>query len=205
MTRPWHDTAVSPLVLFAALAVAAAPVLGACADPHGEEAPWLTRGQAELRPVTSFKVAPRTDVLREDEIYPCSECHDSDQEPDPNERKLEDDHETIEVEHGGERFWCLECHHTEDRDFLAGGKGEKISFDEQWKLCGRCHYEAERDFLRGAHGKRLDSWKGDRVLTSCTSCHKAHSPGFAPRKPLPPPVNRPGLGQPSTEQDDHAR
>jgi len=147
-----------------------------------------------------FKAEQRIPVLEEGDYYPCSDCHDGvDQISNPSIRKLEEEHEDIELVHGIGRFWCLRCHSAEDRDSLTSSNHEAISFDESYLLCGECHYRAQKDFFLGGHGKRIGSWDGEKILTACTTCHDPHDPGIKARKPLSPPKPRKGLHLKSRE------
>ncbi len=142
-----------------------------------------------LRAIRPFQVRARTDVL---ENYPCSDCHEG--EPaNPRERKLTEDHEDIKLEHGGERFWCLTCHGSSDKDSLSSLKGLPISFDRPFILCGQCHFQGQKDWYMGAHGKRTSGWRGERRVMVCPECHDSHSPSIKPFRPNPPPKVRKGL------------
>jgi len=143
-----------------------------------------------------FTVSARIPVLEDEGLYPCSDCHDGDfVVSNPTVRELVEMHDTSEVklQHGGGRFWCLTCHHSEDRDSLASLKGQPISFDESFLLCGQCHFDRQQDFFKGAHGKRLGNWQGERLVEVCTGCHDPHEPAIKPRKPFAPPAIRAGL------------
>lgn len=143
-----------------------------------------------------FTVSLRIPVLEDEGLYPCSDCHDGDfVVTNPTVRELVEMHDTdeIQLQHGGGRFWCLTCHHSDDRDSLASLKGQPISFNESFLLCGQCHFERQQDFFKGAHGKRLGNWQGERLMEVCTGCHDPHDPAIKPRKPFAPPALRAGL------------
>ncbi|MBI5365599.1 MAG: hypothetical protein HZA54_01070 [Planctomycetes bacterium] len=120
-------------------------------------------------------------------IYPCSECH-GDLEPDDTRRKLEDEHQEIKLEHGGEERWCLDCHDFKNRDKLRLANGTLIPFEESYRLCGQCHGDKYRDWRAGVHGKRTGYWNGAKRYLLCAHCHSPHSPKFKPLHPLPPPI-----------------
>ena len=141
-----------------------------------------------------FSVRERIPFLEDEGIYPCSDCHDGDYVvTNPRERELVDMHDEMDLVHGGGRFWCLICHGDPDRDVLTSLKGQPISFDESFLLCGQCHFQRQQDFFTGAHGKRLEAWQGERKVEVCTGCHNPHDPAIKPRKPFAPPAIRAGL------------
>ncbi len=119
-------------------------------------------------------------------IFPCSQCH-KDMTPNPKRRELKDEHTNIVLNHGPGR-WCLDCHDLTNRDRLHLNSGEKIRFDESYRLCGQCHGDKYRDWKVGVHGKRTGYWNGKKEYLLCAHCHNPHSPRFKPIKPLPPPV-----------------
>jgi hypothetical protein len=203
MTTGMTIKSLYPRALFATLLLSLTLSLG-CGK--GGEAPHLdgalTASLQRSEPYLPFQVASRIEVLETGDFYPCSDCHD-DQVSNPKIRELEEEHDDIATEHGGGRFWCLTCHHPEDKDTLINMKGEVVSFDESFQLCGQCHYKNERDFYTGAHGKRTGSWQADRTLTTCVECHDPHSPSIKQRKALSPPPVRTGLSLQHKEGHAH--
>lgn len=157
-----------------------------------------TRGQTILD-APPFSVISRKEEF---ELYPCSECHE-DEEPNPLERELEDEHEDLVLEHGGGRFWCLTCHLEKNRDQLTSLNDTPIDFDTSFLLCGQCHFEQQKDWYFGGHGKRIGTWKGPRVIRSCPECHDPHSPSIKPFTPKPPPKVRTGLIHTITPPERH--
>jgi nitrate reductase cytochrome c-type subunit len=136
---------------------------------------------AEAKAPPSIVVEGRKDNM---DGYPCHECHDDSNAPNTTVRELKDAHTDITLVHGNGRFWCTTCHGGDkDKDSLVSLKGERIDFDQQYLLCGQCHFEKQREFLYGAHGKHLGTWRGERTVAACTSCHDAHDPAIKPRKP----------------------
>lgn len=121
------------------------------------------------------------------ETWPCSQCHDKDMR-NPERRVLTGAHEDIVLHHAEENRWCLDCHDYEDRDKLHLANGEKIPFDQSYRLCGQCHGPTYRDWRLGIHGKRTGYWNGPKRYLLCVSCHWPHAPHFKPLQPLPPPV-----------------
>ena len=138
----------------------------------------------------AFKVKLRKESQLES--YPCMDCHE-DEETNLEIRELEEEHDELTLEHGGERFWCLTCHQPDNRDYLRSLKNNAIDFDQSYRLCGQCHFQRQKDWFFGAHGKRMGNWLGERKLYLCTECHDPHSPSIKPIKPNPPPKVRKGL------------
>jgi hypothetical protein len=119
-------------------------------------------------------------------IFPCSECH-AEMTPNPKRRELKEEHTNIVLNHGQGR-WCLDCHDLTNRDKLHLISGEKIGFDESYRLCGQCHGDKYRDWKVGVHGKRTGYWNGKKEYLLCAHCHNPHNPRFKPLAPKPPPV-----------------
>ena len=123
-------------------------------------------------------------------IFPCSECH-KEMKPNPKRRELKDEHTNIVLNHAQGQRWCLDCHDTYDRDKLHLVNGQRIPFEESYRLCGQCHGDKYRDWKVGVHGKRTGMWNGEKQYLLCVNCHNPHDPSFKPLAPMPPPV-RPG-------------
>ncbi|MBN1221908.1 MAG: hypothetical protein JXB23_01575 [Candidatus Aminicenantes bacterium] len=123
-------------------------------------------------------------------IFPCSDCH-ADMEVNRNQRKLEEFHEDIVLNHGEKSRWCFDCHDAQNRDMLHSAGGELIDFKESYKLCGQCHGPKLRDWKAGIHGRRTGSWNGQKKYLLCAHCHNPHSPKFKKMKPEPAP-RKPG-------------
>jgi hypothetical protein len=126
-------------------------------------------------------------------IFPCSGCH-ADMKPNRTRRKLTDFHDDIVLTHDAEHRWCLDCHDADDRDVLHLASGEKVTFEESYRLCGQCHGEKLRDWKAGVHGRRTGDWNGHKKYLLCAHCHNPHQPHFKPLapKPAPLPPLRPG-------------
>ena len=121
-------------------------------------------------------------------IFPCTGCHDGKQlKVDTKCRELAM-HSEIELKHGPESRWCLDCHDAHSRDNLHLASGEKVEFTASYQLCGQCHGDKFRDWRVGIHGKRTGSWNGQKQYLLCVHCHNPHAPRFAPLKPMPPPT-----------------
>ncbi len=162
-------------------AAPAAKPADAKATAEAPAAPTLDKPTDLLARFPALVAEGRKDKM---DAYPCSECHDESLAPNPTERVLTENHDDIVLKHGGGRFWCTTCHGASaDKDSLVSLKGQPIDFDQSYLLCGQCHFQQQRDFFYGAHGKRLGSWRGERKVAACTSCHDAHDPSIKPRKP----------------------
>ncbi len=147
--------------------------------------------KAVMKGVPPFIVDDRTPHLIS---YPCSSCHAEDMiPPNPTVRPMMAMHEEIKLVHGKGRFWCTTCHNLAQRDNLTSFKGETISFNEPYLLCGQCHQKNQKDFFYGAHGKRKNNWSGVKKLTNCTECHNPHVPKIKAIIPKSPPAVRVGL------------
>jgi Zn finger protein HypA/HybF involved in hydrogenase expression len=120
-------------------------------------------------------------------IFPCSECH-KDMTPNPKRRELKDEHTGIVLNHAQGQRWCLDCHDISNRDKLHLVGGEKIAFEESYRLCGQCHGDKYRDWKVGVHGKRTGMWNGEKQYLLCVHCHNPHDPRFKSLQPMPPPV-----------------
>lgn len=120
-------------------------------------------------------------------IFPCSECHEPDMPVNTKRRELSMAHTEVVLQHDEEHRWCLDCHDAADRDFLHLASGEKVPFEESYRLCGQCHGDKYRDWRAGVHGRRSGSWDGEKEYLLCVHCHNSHAPRFAPIKPEPPP------------------
>ena len=121
-------------------------------------------------------------------VFPCSGCHDPDLKVNTKPRKLKLAHQQVELKHGTESRWCLDCHDATDRDSLHLANGEKVPFEESYRLCGQCHGEKFRDWRAGVHGRRTGNWDGEKQYLLCVHCHNSHAPRFAPIKPEAAPI-----------------
>jgi hypothetical protein len=120
-------------------------------------------------------------------IFPCSECH-KEMKPNPTRRTLTDEHTNIVLNHAQGQRWCLDCHDVSNRDRLRLVSGEKIGFEESFRLCGQCHGDKYRDWKVGVHGKRTGMWNGEKQYLLCVHCHNPHDPQYKPIPPMPPPT-----------------
>lgn len=148
-------------------------------------APHAFAGYAQAPP---FTVVPQIGELT---FFPCTTCHAL-MQPNPTPRQLNTPHPAALV-HGAGRFWCLDCHTLRDRDRLHTLRGEPVSYDDAYIVCGQCHFNRQRDWYFGAHGKRVANWQGPRQIYNCTHCHDPHDPAVKPRAPQQAPPVRAGL------------
>lgn len=143
----------------------------------------------------ALTVVPRQAEIR---FFPCQNCHKF-LASNPQVRALSAPH-TNELDHGEGRLWCMNCHASDDRDYLVTLLGERVEYDESHLVCGGCHGNRHRDWYFGAHGKRADTWQGERRVYSCAHCHNPHAPALEPRAPEAPPPVRAGLERPPSDE-----
>jgi hypothetical protein len=124
-----------------------------------------------------------------DGIFPCSNCH-AGMTPNRTRRQLEAMHTDINLKHDETHRWCLDCHDADNRDVLHLASGERVPFEESYRVCGQCHGEKYRDWRAGVHGRRTGSWNGTKTYLLCANCHNPHEPRFKALAPKPAP-NRP--------------
>lgn len=140
-----------------------------------------SKGEQEF-PVP-FKPLPKT-------ITPCRACHGPEKDFPVNFKRREAllVHRNIQLDHGGVRVWCLDCHHPDSRNYLLPlSDGKLITFEHSYLLCGKCHGTKYRDWRNGIHGKRTGFWNGKKQYLLCVNCHSPHNPKFKPLHPMPPP------------------
>ncbi|MCC7011225.1 MAG: hypothetical protein IT454_01575 [Planctomycetes bacterium] len=163
--------------------------LVAC-HPHEDEQGddfALSTGAAPVARVDEFAIHVPPPPFSEG-IFPCSDCHSEDVMPaNPKRRELKIAHQDIALKHDAEHRWCLDCHDANDRDSLHLASGEKVPFEESYRLCGQCHGDKYRDWRAGVHGRRTGHWDGEKQYLLCVHCHNSHAPAFAPLKPEAPP------------------
>ncbi len=183
--RPLHSGIAALIVLTGLLAG-----FGALASPADEpDDPASRPSRAAAIPVDSMVFETPPPPFRDPDIFPCSECHNEDQPPNPQRRVLEEMHEEIVLRHDEEHRWCLDCHDADNRDRLRLANGTLIPFEESYRLCGQCHGSKFRDWRAGVHGRRTGEWDGDRQYLLCVHCHYSHEPGFEPIAPKPAPMS----------------
>ncbi len=123
-------------------------------------------------------------------ITPCRACHGPEKDFPVNFKRREAllVHTNLQLNHGGVRVWCLDCHHPQKRNYLLPlSDGELIEFQESYLLCGKCHGTIFRDWRKGIHGRRTGQWNGKKKYYLCVNCHDPHSPKYKPIEPMPPP------------------
>ncbi|MCB9915568.1 MAG: hypothetical protein H6828_10525 [Planctomycetes bacterium] len=169
--------------------------LAACGQPHAESSldPALFEDPPNLEYPDPGKLEVEPPPFSEG-VFPCTDCHEPDLPVKGTPRKLTRAHQDIELHHGGENRWCLDCHSAVDFDKLHLAGGELIDFEESYRLCGQCHGDKYRDWRRGIHGRRSGHWDGEKTYLLCVHCHYSHAPAFKPLEPMPapkPPVRTP--------------
>lgn len=145
----------------------------------------------------------------------CAFCHNGKMVPFPKDKKprlLAMHQDTVEnslqLKHGREAIWCLDCHSSTNRNKLTDRQGNEVSFNQPQKLCGSCHGEAYIDWRAGIHGKRIGSWVngGKKRWWVCTECHNPHTVQtnrFDPIKPEPAPPLPRGMKNADHERAGH--
>jgi len=171
------------------ITIAAMSLLAFATSGGGSEPTEQSGGVRGTVPVDSMVFETAPPPFEDPDLFPCSQCHNEDQPPNPERRVLEDMHEDIVLRHDEEHRWCLDCHSADDRDHLRLANGKLIPFEESFRLCGQCHGTQYRDWRAGVHGRRTGSWDGDKQYLLCVHCHYSHQPQFKPLKPLPPPLH----------------
>lgn len=156
---------------------------------------------------TNAVVKPREPRLTYFNMGPdgCATCHNGKMVPFPKDKKprlimMHKDivENSLELKHGREAIWCLDCHSATNRNKLVDRQGNEISFNQPQRLCGSCHGELYIDWREGIHGKRIGSWAtgGKRRWWVCTECHNPHTvqiKRFNPINPEPPPPPPKGM------------
>ncbi len=176
-------------------------------DPYEGTVPMGKMPQMENLPEGHAVVRPRSEKLNL--LAMCgTACHNG-VGPKANPPTLPKDKKPIPIptmeamypdskdfQHGRGRIWCLDCHHTTQRNKLVDHFGDPISFDQPQLLCGKCHGDKLRDWRDGIHGKRIGDFTtgGKKRWFVCTECHNPHNVqdgarnrGFAQLQPEPSP------------------
>jgi hypothetical protein len=154
------------------------------------EVQYEPRVEQDARDVDSAKEFPVPFTPLPQTITPCRACHGPEKDFPVNVKRREDllVHKNVKLNHGGVRVWCLDCHNSDDRNFLQPlSDGKPIKFEQSYLLCGKCHGTKFRDWRNGIHGKRTGSWNGEKTYYRCVTCHNPHTPKFKPIEPMPPP------------------
>jgi hypothetical protein len=128
--------------------------------------------------------------MNELDLFPCSDCHDEEWEADSTRRDLDEPHDEIPVKfenHDSDNRWCLDCHSAKNRDMLRLINGNRVKFDEYYRVCEQCHKRVYREWKMGIQCKRTGHWNGEKQWMHCTQCHDPHNPPFKPMKPMPAP------------------
>ena len=153
-------------------------------DPYDGTVPMGKMPQMENLPDDKAVVSPRSSHLNllaqcgvacHNGKYPVGFPKNNKPTPIPTMESLFPDAKTFQ--HGRGRIWCLDCHHTTQRNKLVDHFGEPISFDQPQLLCGKCHGDKLRDWRDGIHGKRIGDFTstGKKRWFTCTECHNPHN------------------------------
>jgi hypothetical protein len=140
----------------------------------------ITPVRGELRPLRLRRIGFE---------YRCSECHNDFESP-RRQDELRGEHSDIVFNHGM-NLYCLNCHHSTNRDVYVDHDGSEIPPDEPVRLCAKCHGPTYREWELGIHGRQNGYWdtsKGERAKLRCIQCHDPHQPVFQPMKPEPAPA-----------------
>ena len=111
---------------------------------------------ARSRPTPSRSSLPPPPI--DDEYFPCSDCHE-DQLADPERREL-DEHDYIELAHGD--LWCLDCHHTDQRDLLHLSDASPVRDGRVVAPVHALPRQEDPRLARRRHGKRTGNWWGTK-------------------------------------------
>ncbi|XOF33236.1 MAG: hypothetical protein ACL93V_14700 [Candidatus Electrothrix sp. YB6] len=137
----------------------------------------------------------------------CSGCHYVGENMDApkNDPRQIGNHQDIisdatNLQHGRGAIWCFDCHNAANRDTLVDRRGNEVSFNESYKVCGSCHGATYSEWRMGLHGKRTGEWKvgGKKRWWACTECHNPHTVQehrFNPIQPEPPPALPRGMSK----------
>lgn len=186
--------------------VKCSPVTGAAlwyGDPYDGTVPMGKMPGLEALPEGSAVVKPRSQKLNllaqcgtacHNGVFPKGFPKNNRPVPIPTMEGMLPDVKTFQ--HGRGRIWCLECHHSTQRNKLVDHFGDPVSFDQPQLLCGKCHGDKLRDWRDGIHGKRIGDFTstGKKRWFTCTECHNPHNVqdgardrGFVQLKPETPP------------------
>ena len=185
-------------------------------DPFDGTVPMGKMPQMDKVPEDKAVVKPRTEKLAL--LAACGTgCHNGitpkgfpkDHRPVPIPTMESMLPEVKELQHGRGRIWCLDCHHSTQRNKLVDHFGDPISFDQPQLLCGKCHGDKLRDWRDGIHGKRIGEFTstGKKRWFTCTECHNPHNvqdgkrnKGFIQLQPEAPPQLPRGMADANWEK-----
>jgi len=177
----------------AVMDISCSPKTGAVlwwADPFVYTVPMAVNSAEGEGQTGEAWVRPRVNFLKS--YRPCgSVCHNgrfprliSDKNPRALAMHLDVVPDALNLQHGNQAIWCLDCHHPTQRNTLIDNFGNPISFNEPQKLCGKCHGSSYRDWREGIHGKRIGEWasNGKKRWFVCSECHNPHDVQQGDRK-----------------------
>jgi hypothetical protein len=163
------------------------PVVGLPTDTHLDKTPpRATKG---------------LDLVKAGWTYDCMECHKLFPARWHYDDRPFNEHRDVKLDHGNNRF-CLNCHHSTNRNAFVDYDGAEIAQRDVVQLCAKCHGTIYRDWEAGVHGRENGFWKadlGDKTKLRCIQCHDPHSPKFKAMKPLAPLRYPPRAANPASE------
>jgi hypothetical protein len=146
------------------------------------------------------------DLVRMGWTYNCMECHKLFPAKWHYDRPMAE-HQDVQLQHGNNRF-CLNCHHSTNRNAFVDYDGAEIAQADVVQLCAKCHGTIYRDWQAGVHGRENGFWntaQGIKTKLRCIQCHDPHRPKFQPMRPLPPLRYPPRAAHPPAPTQEPAR
>jgi hypothetical protein len=168
----------------------------------------IPEGQAVVKPRTQkLNLFAQCGVACHNGTYPAVIPKDKRPTPVPTMSAMVPD--VANLQHGRDRIWCLDCHHTTQRNKFTDNFNDPISMDQPQLLCGKCHGDKLRDWRDGIHGKRIGEFAstGKKRWFTCTECHNPHNvqdgarnKGFIQIQPETPPQLPKGMADARAER-----
>ena len=118
------------------------------------------------------------------ERFKCSRCHNNQTVTIARSAEMAHGDIKLDHGGAAKPLSCFTCHEEGARDYLITEKGVTVDMDHSYQVCSQCHFRQEKDWVGGAHGKRISFWAGKRVVKNCVSCHDPHTPRFKKRWPV---------------------